>query len=110
MLIIGCDFQTRYQQIAMSREETGELLVEWRLEHESGEAQAFYRSLQSSQEPVCVGIEATGPIHWFERLLAGCPSFGTWVLGCSDLTLKFSLKTERPESWIPAQHFSNWLP
>jgi transposase len=27
MLIIGCDFHTRYQQIAMSREETGESLV-----------------------------------------------------------------------------------
>jgi len=70
MLIIGCDFHTRYQQIAMAREETGELLVERRLDHASGEAHAFYRSLQSSQEPVRVGIEATGPIHWFERLLA----------------------------------------
>jgi transposase len=70
MIIIGCDFHTRYQQIAMAREETGELLLERRLDHESGEAHAFYRNLQSSQEPVRVGIEATGPIHWFERLLA----------------------------------------
>jgi transposase len=70
MLIIGCDFHTRYQQIAMAREETAELLVERRLDHESGEADAFYRGLRSSQEPVRVGIEATGPIHWFERLLA----------------------------------------
>jgi hypothetical protein len=38
-----------------------------RLDHESGEALAFYRSLQG---PVRVGIEATGPIHWFERALA----------------------------------------
>ena len=71
MLIIGCDFHTRYQQIAMAREETSELLVERRLDHQSGEAQAFYRSLQSSQEPVRVGIEATGPIHWFERFARG---------------------------------------
>jgi transposase len=70
MLIIGCDFHTRYQQIAMAREETAELLLERRLDHESGEAQAFYRSLQNLREPVRVGIEATGPIHWFERLLA----------------------------------------
>ncbi len=70
MIIIGCDFHTRYQQIAMAREETSELLVERRLDHESGEAQAFYRSLQRLQEPVRVGIEATGPLHWFERLLA----------------------------------------
>jgi len=70
MLIIGCDFHTRYQQIAMAREETAELLLERRLDHESGEVHAFYRNLQSSHEPVRVGIEATGPIHWFERLLA----------------------------------------
>ncbi len=66
MLIIGCDFHTRYQQIAMAEETTGELLLEQRLDHESGAARAFYRSLQG---PVRVGIEATGPIHWFERLL-----------------------------------------
>jgi hypothetical protein len=28
MLIIGCDFHTRYQQIAMADDETGELLLE----------------------------------------------------------------------------------
>ena len=67
MIIIGCDFHTRYQQIATAEETTGELLLERRLDHQSGEAHAFYRSLQG---PVRVGIEATGPIHWFERLLA----------------------------------------
>jgi transposase len=67
MLIIGCDFHTRYQQIAMADDQTGELLLERRLDHESGEAHAFYRSLHG---PVRVGIEATGPIHWFERLLS----------------------------------------
>jgi transposase len=67
MLIIGCDFHTRYQQIAMAEDSTGELLAERRLDHESGEAEAFYRSLPP---PVRVGIEATGPIHWFERLLS----------------------------------------
>ena len=66
MLIIGCDFHTRYQQIAMMDEATGER-IERRLDHESGEAQAFYRNLQG---PVRVGIEATGPIRWFERFQA----------------------------------------
>ena len=66
MLIIGCDFHTRYQQIAMMETSTGEL-TERRLEHENGEANTFYRSLP---KPVRVGIEATGPMHWFERLLA----------------------------------------
>jgi transposase len=65
MLIIGCDFHTRYQQIAMMDTLTGEL-TERRLEHENGEADAFYRNLP---KPVRVGIEASGPIHWFERLL-----------------------------------------
>jgi len=65
MLIIGCDFHTRYQQIAMLDEATGEL-IERRLQHENGEAAAFYRSLPGL---VRVGIEATGPIHWFVRLL-----------------------------------------
>jgi transposase len=65
MLIIGCDFHTRYQQIAMLDELTGEL-VERRLEHENGEAHRFYRDLP---KPVRVGVEATGPLHWFERLL-----------------------------------------
>ncbi len=44
MLIIGCDFHTRYQQISMAEETTGELLLERRLDHESGEAGAFYRN------------------------------------------------------------------
>jgi len=66
MLIIGCDFHTRYQQIAILDDATGELSAR-RLEHENGEADTFYRRLP---KPVRVGIEATGPIHWFERLLA----------------------------------------
>jgi hypothetical protein len=57
MLIIGCDFHTRYQQIAMAEEATGELLLERRLDHENGEAHAFYRNFHA---PVRVGIEATG--------------------------------------------------
>jgi transposase len=65
MKIVGCDLHTRYQQIAMLEEETGEL-VERRLEHESGEALAFYAALSA---PVRVGIEATGHTRWFERML-----------------------------------------
>jgi hypothetical protein len=44
MLIIGCDFHTRYQQIAMADSVTGEL-TERRLEHENGQADAYYRGL-----------------------------------------------------------------
>ena len=66
MKIVGCDLHTRYQQVAMLDEETGKL-VERRLEHESGEARAFYAGLDG---PVRVGIEATGHTRWFERMLA----------------------------------------
>ncbi len=66
MKIVGCDLHTRYQQIAMLDNETGEL-VERRLEHASGEAKDFYTNLAG---PVRVGIEATGHTRWFERLLA----------------------------------------
>jgi len=65
MKIVGCDLHTRYQQIAMLDAETGEW-VERRLEHESGEARAFYAGLAA---PVRVGIEATGHTRWFERML-----------------------------------------
>jgi len=65
MKIVGCDLQTRYQQIAMLDNETGEL-IERRLEHASGEAKEFYTSLKG---PVRVGIEATGHTRWCERLL-----------------------------------------
>jgi hypothetical protein len=53
MKIVGCDLHTRYQQVAMLDAETGEL-VERRLEHESGEARAFYAGLASA---VRVGIK-----------------------------------------------------
>ena len=66
MLIIGCDFHTRFQQIALLDTQTGEI-VERQLEHETGEAEQFYRSLSP---PVRIGMESTGHAHWFERLLA----------------------------------------
>jgi len=66
MLIIGVDFHSRFQQIAMVNTETGEL-EERRLEHENGEAKKFYAGLQ---KPVRVGMEATGYAQWFERMLA----------------------------------------
>src|ERR1700733_860447 len=66
MMIVGCDLLTRCQQVAMLDTDTGEL-VERRLEHESGEARAFYAALSGQ---VRVGIEATGHTHWFEAMLA----------------------------------------
>ena len=66
MSIIGCDFHSRYQVIAMLDTRTGEISTR-RLEHENGEAKAFYAGLPG---PAQVGIEATGFTQWFERMLA----------------------------------------
>ncbi|PYU81357.1 MAG: hypothetical protein DMG51_14835 [Acidobacteria bacterium] len=65
MLIIGCDFHSRFQQIAMLDPTTGEV-INRRLEHENGEAKKFYATLPS---PARVGMEATCDAQWFERTL-----------------------------------------
>ena len=66
MSIIGCDLHARYQFVAALEVEDGEI-VERRLEHENGEAKAFYAQLP---QPSLIGIEATGYTQWFERMLA----------------------------------------
>lgn len=65
MIIVGCDFHTRFQQVAMLDPGTGEV-IERRLEHETGEARSFYASLSA---PARVGIEATVNAQWFEKVL-----------------------------------------
>ena len=41
MLIIGCDFHTRFQQIVIAEDSTGELLLERRLDRERRVGQRF---------------------------------------------------------------------
>ncbi|MFI5098834.1 MAG: IS110 family transposase [Candidatus Acidiferrales bacterium] len=65
MIIIGCDFHTRYQEIAWLDTDTGEI-HERRLEHAGDEVRTFYAAWAG---PVRVGIEATGYSQWFERML-----------------------------------------
>jgi len=62
---IGCDVHTRNQVVAWIEEETGEIKKR-RLEHEGKEVKEFY-----AQFPLgtVVGIEATFPAYWFERLM-----------------------------------------
>jgi transposase len=66
MSIIGCDLHTRYQVIAILETETGEVVTR-RLEHENGDAKAFYGKLP---KPALIGIEASGYTQWFERMVA----------------------------------------
>ncbi len=65
MRIIGVDLHARQQTIAMLNAETGEL-VEKTLYHEGDQVRQFYAALPS---PVLMGIEATGSMHWFLKLM-----------------------------------------
>lgn len=65
MRIIGCDLHAAQQTIAMLDCETGER-IERTLKHEGSAVRDFYASLAP---PVVVGIEATGSMGWFRRLM-----------------------------------------
>ena len=65
MRIIGCDLHARQQTISMLDVETGEV-IEKTLVHEGEAVREFYAGLP---KPVLVGLEATGSMFWFLRLL-----------------------------------------
>ena len=65
MKIIGCDLHASQQTIAMLDRDTGEV-VEKTLKHEGETVRDFYASLSA---PAVVGIEATGSMGWFLRLM-----------------------------------------
>lgn len=65
MRIIGCDLHTRQQTISMLDVETGEVTAKT-LKHEGQAVREFYAALP---QPVLVGLEATGSMFWFLRLL-----------------------------------------
>ena len=62
---IGNDLHTRYQVVAWVDMETGEIRKR-RLEHAGEEVEKFYAQFPRG---TVVGIEATIPAYWFERLL-----------------------------------------
>jgi len=114
MLIIGCDFHSRFQQVAMVDTETGEL-VERRLEHGNGEAKKFYAELHKA---VRVGMEATGYAQWFEQMLARL-GHELWVGDAAEIgaamvrkqktdsrdalhILDLMLQNRFPQIWIPS--------
>jgi transposase len=114
MFTIGCDFHTRFQQIAMMDSQTGEV-IERRLQHENGEAKAFYESLPAAAR---VGMEATGHAHWFERMLAK-QGHELWVGDATQIragivrkqktdsrdafqVLKMLLEDRFPRIWVPS--------
>jgi transposase len=65
MRLIGCDLHASQQSIAMLDRDTG-VVVEKTLTHEGEAVREFYASIPP---PVVVGIEATGSMGWFLRLM-----------------------------------------
>src|SRR5205823_9445608 len=65
MRLIGCDLHASQQSIAMLDRDSG-VVVEKTLKHEGEAVREFYASIQA---PVVVGIEATGSMGWFLRLM-----------------------------------------
>ncbi len=65
MLIVGCDYHPRWQQVAWFDTETGET-GEQKLMNGDGEAERWYRQLPV---PSLIGLEATGNSQWFLDLL-----------------------------------------
>jgi len=95
MIIVGCDFHARFQQIAMLEPTTGEL-IERRLEHENGEAEKFYGTLPG---PARVGMEATINDKWFERMLHRY-QHELWV-GDAPRSVRRGYESRRPTRGMP---------
>ena len=115
MRIIGCDFHTRQQTVAMLDMETGEL-VKMILKHEGNNVREFYSKLPG---PVRVGIEATGSMPWFVNLMkelgiecrvghpatirAAEPRKQKHDRRDAELILKLLAETRFPAIWLPTK-------
>jgi transposase len=114
MLIIGCDFHSGFQQIAIFDNQTGEV-VEKKLAHPA-EATGFY---QGQSEAVRVGMESGSPCQWFRRLLSEC-GHELWIGDASrvraaeprrqktdrrdaELLLKLMVEGRFPRIWVPSE-------
>jgi len=114
MLIIGCDFHSGFQQLAIFDNQTGEI-QEKKLLH-PGEAAEFYRG---HREPIRVGMEAGVPCQWFRRLLREC-GHELWVGDAAkiraaeprkqktdrrdaELILKLMVEARFPRIWMPSE-------
>ena len=65
MRIVGCDLHASQQTIAMLDRDTGEI-SERVIKHEATAVRDFYAGLAP---PILVGIEATGSMGWFLRMM-----------------------------------------
>src|SRR5215471_6872956 len=115
MRIIGCDLHARQQTLAMLDTTTGEV-VNLALLHEGNRVREFYSKLPP---PVLVGIEATGPMQWFLKLMeelgiecrvghpaqirAAEPRKQKHDRRDADLILKLLAEDRFPAIWLPSK-------
>ncbi|MGH9548548.1 MAG: IS110 family transposase [Terriglobales bacterium] len=102
MIIIGVDFHPEFQQIASMDSDTGEF-QEKRLARRE-EAETFYRKLAAQGMKARVGMEASGPARWFERLLAEL-QFELWIGDAAEIRAKRvrKQKTDRQDAQLILQ-------
>jgi transposase len=65
MIVMGCDYHSSWQQICWLDTLSWET-QERKLQHASGEAEKFYRSLSGA---VLIGMESTGNCQWFVEMV-----------------------------------------
>jgi transposase len=111
MWIIGCDFHSGFQQLAIFDNQTGEI-EEKKLLHPA-QATEFYRGLQGE---VRVGMESGCPSQWFRQLLQEC-GHQLWIGDAgriraaetrqqktdrrdAELILKLMLEERFPRIWV----------
>jgi len=114
MWIIGCDFHSGFQQVAIFDNQTGEI-EEKKLLHPA-QATEFYRGLQGE---VRVGMESGCGCQWFRRLLQEC-GHELWMGDAAriraaetrqqktdrrdaELILKLMLEERFPRIWVPTE-------
>jgi transposase len=114
MWIIGCDFHSGFQQVAIFDNQTGEM-EEKKLSHPE-QAAEFYRGLRGE---VLVGMESGVPCQWFRRLLHDCGQ-QLWMGDAAriraaetrpqktdrrdaELILKLLLEDRFPRIWMPTE-------
>jgi transposase len=114
MLIIGCDFHSGFQQLAIFDNLTGEC-TEKKLLHPV-QATEFYRGLPGA---VRVGMESGCPSQWFRKLLQEC-GHELWIGDAAriraaetrqqktdrrdaELILKLLLEGRFPRIWVPTE-------
>jgi transposase len=102
MIIIGVDFHPEFQQIAWVDTDRGEFQERQLAHHE--EAEKFYRGLATVGQRVRVGMEASGHVRWFERLLAE-PNFELWIGDAAEIRTKRvrKQKTDRQDAQLILQ-------